>query len=323
MKIVNYSKYGSPDVIEIINREKPTPKENEVLIRVMTSSLSPAECAVRKADPFIVRFFAGLTSPKGVPGDMLAGLVEEVGSQVTKFKAGDRVFGSTGQSMGAHGEFVCLKDSEALVLLPEGLEFYEGSSIADGAITALPFLRDQAKLSKGQHILINGASGSIGTYAIQLSKYYGAIVTAVCSSKNHELVKSLGADIVIDYHKTDFTNNTNQYDVVFDTVGKSSFGKCKQSLTAKGVYLTTVPDFGAMVQTILFKNKKSKKAIFAATGLRKAADKIPDFELMRELALEGKLRTIADKEFTFTTIKDGHAYVDAGHKVGNVVLKIQ
>lgn len=322
MKIVNYKKYGTPEVIQIIDARKPEPKENEVLIKVMTSSLSPAECAFRKADPFIVRFFGGLTKPKGVPGDMLSGVIEDVGSSVTKFKVGDRVFGSTGPAMGAHGEFLILKDSDALAILPEELAFYEGSSIADGAITALPFIKDHARLSEGQHILINGASGSIGTYAIQLAKYYGATVTAVCSGKNHDLVKSLGADITIDYHKTDFTTHENAYDVIFDTVGKSSFGKCKNALTKEGKYLTTVPDFGAMIRGMFLKNKQTKKPIFAATGMRKPEDKLPDFEFMAVLAKEGKLKTVKDRVYNFETIKEGHAYVDTGHKVGNVVLEI-
>lgn len=322
MKTAKYNKYGSPDVIQIIDQDKPTPREDEILIKVHASSLSPAECAFRKGKPFIVRFFAGLTAPKATPGDMFAGTVQAVGKEVHNFTPGDRVFGSTAPATGSHAEYLVMKSDQTIARLPEILTFEEGTSIADGGITALPFLRDNGQIKSGDHILINGASGSIGTYAIQLAKNYNATVTAVCSKRNHELVRNLGADYVIDYTQQDFAANHHTYDIIFDAVGKRSYNQCKGALKEGGKYLTTVPTAAVIFFSLLPKSSKRKRPVFAATGLRKPEDKIPDLTWMAQLAAEGNLKTVIDKTYTFDTIREGHAYVDEGHKVGNVILRI-
>lgn len=322
MRIVKYVKYGSPEVVTVIDKEKPSAAADEMIIRVETVGVSPAECAFRSADPFITRLFGGFFAPKAVPGDYFAGVVEETGAELTHLKKGDRVFGTTGAKMGAHSQYAVLKKDDAVVALPEELDFYEGSAIADGGITALPFLRDSGKIQEGQHVLINGASGSIGTYAVQICKIYGAEVTAVCSSKNHELVKSLGADHVIDYHKVDFTKNDNTYDIVFDTVGKSSFKASKASLTENGIYLTTVPAVPEMMRTLFVKKDTGKRAVFSATGLRKASDKLPDFKWLADQAVAGKLKTVQDKVYSLDDIVEAHHYVDKGHKVGNITVNM-
>jgi len=322
MKAVKYSHYGTPDVIHIIDTNKPIANDNEILVNVFASSLSPSECAFRKADPFIVRFFSGLTAPKTIPGDMFAGIVDSVEANVVNFRPGDRVFGTVAPGTGTHAEYVVLDSNMAIVKLPERVSYQEGASLADGAITALPFLRNHGKIKANDHILINGASGSIGTYAIQLAKYYGATVTAVCSAKNSALAKELSADEVIDYAVNDFTKNLNTYDIIFDVVGKSSYRACKLALKSNGIYLTTIPNLFLLLHSILFKKKKGKKAIFAATGIRKPADKILDFNFLSKLAAEGQLRSVIDKVYTFDTIKEGHIYVEKGRKVGNVSLMI-
>lgn len=320
MKAVKYMKYGGPEVVTIIDKEMPRPKSDEMLIRVHASSVSPAESAFRSADPFITRFFGGFFAPKATPGDMFAGEVVEAGADVKKFKPGDRVYGTMGDDMGSHAQYVTAGMDKAIVKLPDNVSYAEGSSIADGAITALPFLRDSGKIKSGDHILINGGSGSIGTFAIQLAKTFGATVTAVSSNKNHELLVDLGADHVIDYKTEDYCNNENTYDIVFDTVGKSSFKKAKRSLTEHGIFLTTVPALPEMIQSVVRRNAKGKRAVFSATGLRKAQDKVPDLEWMAELASEGKLTSVIDRTYKFTDVSEAHAYVDTGHKVGNVIV---
>lgn len=323
MKAIKYIKYGSPQVIRIVELDKPKPKENQVMIKVHASSVSPAECAFRSADPFVTRFFGGILAPKSIPGDMFSGEIVELGEKVTTFSIGDKVFGTTGPSMGAHAQYVVLDSNQAIVKMPENMSFEEGCSVSDGAIVALPFLRDQGSVHAGQHILINGASGSIGTYAVQLSKYYGATVTAVCSGNNIDLVKSLGADYAIDYTKEDFTQKKNAYDIIFDTVGKSSFPKCKAALKQDGIYMSTVPSFLLLLKSMISRKKAGKKAIFAATGLRKPSDKKADFQILGKLVHQGKLKTIIDRVYSMNEIVEAHEYVEKGHKVGNVVVKFQ
>lgn len=321
MKVVAYSKYGTPDVIEIREIEKPTIKENEMLIKVHAGCISPAECAFRAADPFITRFFSGFFKPKAYAGDMLSGEVVEVGSAVTKFQVGDRVFGTRGTDMSAQCEYVTITEQHAFVKIPEGLDYFEAAALADGGITALPFLRDTGGIKEGMHVLINGASGSVGTYAIQLAKLFGASVTAVNSGRNKDLVVGLGADYFIDYKVEDFTQKIDTYDIIFDAVGKSSFSKCKQALKANGVYMSTVPTLGLMLKAA-FGGKKGKQAKFSATGLRKPHEKEPDLEYLAKLAVEDKLKTIIDRICTFEDIKEAHTYVDSGRKRGNVILSL-
>lgn len=322
MKTIKYSNYGDSSVIKIVNLKIPELKSDELLIKMYASSVSPSDVAMRKGKPFISRFFIGLLAPKVTPGDLVAGVVEAVGSDTHNFTLGDRVYGSAGSKMGAHAEYLKIKSTEAITKLPDNVTFEIASSLTDGGITAYPFLVEVGDIKAGQHILINGGSGSVGTYAIQLAKYFGAKVTTVSSSKNMTLLKSLGADFTIDYNKEDFTQNKNSYNIIFDVVGKSSYKECKSALTTNGIYMSTFPNTMTMIRSLLNKFTK-KKCKFKATGLRKANDKIKDYIVLSKLASSGTLKTIIDKRYSFDDIKKAHDYVELGHKVGNVILKIR
>ena len=323
MKVIICTKYGSPDVLQLKEVEKPTPKDNEVLIRIFAAIVSPSDCVFRKGEPFIARFFSGLIRPKNsIPGEMLAGEIEAVGKDVKLFKKGDQVFGSTGMSLGAYAEYICLPEEGVLTIKPANLTYEDAATVCDGALTALPFLRDKGNIQSGQKVLINGASGSVGTAAVQLAKYYGAEVTGVCSTTNLELVKSLGADKVIDYTKEDFTQSGETYDVIFDAVGKSLFTRCKSSLTQRGVYLTTVPTLVIMLQMLWTSKIGSKRAIIAFTGLRPAREKTKDLIFLKELIEAGKIKPVIDRLYPLEQIVEAHRYVDKGHKKGNVVITV-
>ena len=324
MKAIVCTKYGPPDVLQLKEVEKPTPKDNEVLIRVYAAAVNATDPVFRKGEPFISRFFTGLIKPKNsIPGDVLAGEIEAVGKDVTLFKKGDQVFGATGTSLGAHAEYKCLPEEGALAIKPANMTCGEAAAVVDGALTALPFLRDKGKIQSGQKILINGASGSVGTAAVQLAKYFGAEVTGVCSTTNLEMVKSLGADKVIDYTKEDFAKTGQTYDTIFDAVGKSSFSRCKSSLKQRGVYLTTVPTLAILLQVLWTSKIGSKKAVTAAAGLRPASEKAKDLIFLKELIEAGKIRSIIDRRYPLEQTAEAHKYVDKGHKKGNVVITIE
>ena len=322
MKAVQCLKYGTPDVIKLVEMPVPVPKDNEILIKVKTTSVEPADCATRSGKPFIIRFFSGLTRPKAIPGTELAGEVAAVGKDVKNFKAGDQIFGHTGIDFGAHAEYTCQPESSAFIIKPPEISFQEAISINDGAATALPFLRDKGKIKTGHKVLINGASGSVGGAAIQLAKYYGAEVTAVCSAVNFSFVKTLGADKVINYAKEDFTKTGKTYDIIFDAVGKNSYTKSRKALKQTGVYMTTVPTLGIMLQ-MLWRSKRKKKAVFAATGLRKPVEKLKDLNIFTKLTQEGKFSPIIDRVYSFNQIADAHRYVDTERKKGCVVIDME
>ncbi|MEJ2636705.1 MAG: NAD(P)-dependent alcohol dehydrogenase [Calditrichia bacterium] len=323
MRAAVYNRYGSPEVLELREIEKPIPKDNEVLIKIYAATVTAVDNIFRRGDQFFARMATGVTKPK-VPilGSDLAGEIEAVGKDVKLFKTGDQVFGDSGAATGTHAEYICLPETGPLALKPAGMTFEDATAIPYGGLTALPFLRDKAKIQEGQRVLVNGASGAVGSMAVQLSRNFGAEVTAVCSSANAELVKSLGADNVIDYKLEDFTQNTSAYDIIFDTIGKSSFSRCKRSLRPGGIYLTTVLTMKILLQMLRTSKMGSKKAVIAFTGLRPAAEKAKDLAFLKEIIDSGKLKPVIDRSFSLDQIAEAHRYVDQGHKKGNVIITI-
>jgi NADPH:quinone reductase-like Zn-dependent oxidoreductase len=320
MRAIVCKRYGSPEVLELQEVMKPVPKRNEVLIRIMASTVGPADCAFRKGEPFAVKLVAGLQRPKhAILGTELAGLVEAVGEDVTLFQPGDQVYGLSPHTSGAHAEYKCLPENAVIIQMPTGMSYEETVAICDGAATSLTFLRDQAKVKRGQKVLINGASGAVGIYAVQLAKHYGAEVTGVCSSANVDLVKSQGADHVIDYTREDFTANGRMYDVIFDAVGKRNFSQCAGSLSRDGIYLSTTPtlsNLASMLRTMLFGRKKSR---FVTAGLMQSKDNL---RVLNGLCEEGVLRPVIDRRYSLEQVAEAHRYVDTGRKRGNVVIQV-
>lgn len=322
MKAVIVTKYGGPDVIQIREVAKPSPKGNEVLVRIEATVAAPPDCAFRKGDPAVARLFTGLRKPKQIPGDVLAGVIESTGKDVTLFKAGDEVYGSSGASFGTNAEYITLPENAALAVKPANISFAEAAAVSEGALTALPFLRDGGQIAKGQKVLISGASGGVGVYAVQLAKYFGAVVTAVCGSANTALVKSLGADRVIDYAKENFTAAEDAYDIIFDAVAKSSFGKCRKALLSGGRYMTTVPGPAAMVQMLMTSISGKRKALFMATGLRKPEEKKRDLLFLNKLIETGELKPVIGREYTLEQMSEAHEYVETGHKKGSLAVRV-
>jgi NADPH:quinone reductase-like Zn-dependent oxidoreductase len=320
MKAIVCTAYGPPEVLQLQEIPKPIPKANEVLIKVHAGGVSPSDCAFRKGDPFLVRLIYGLSKPRlSTQGVEFAGEVEAVGKGVTEFVVGDQVFGMSPDTFGAHAEYLCLREDKPLTIKPANVNYAEMAGITDGATTALTFLRDVAKVQAGQRVLINGASGAVGAYGVQLAKYFGANVTGVCSGANADLVKSLGADRVIDYTLTDFTRSGQSYDVIFDAVGKRSFGECKNALTPNGLYLSTVPTWGvftSVLWTALFGRKKAK---FVTAGLMQNRDNL---NFIATLVEAGHLKAVIDRTYPMEQVVDAHRYVDTGRKKGNVILAI-
>jgi len=315
MKAIVYTEFGPPDVLRLKEVEKPTPKDNEVLIRIYATTVVAEDPGMRSS-PGI----NGFRKPKNpILGQEFSGEIETIGKDVTRFKKGDQVFGI--DWYGAYAEYKCMPEDKALTIKPTNMTYEEAAAVPNGALTALPFLRDNGQIKSGQKILINGASGSVGTYAVQLAKCYGTEVTGVCSTGNLELVKSLGADKVIDYTQDDFTQNGEAYDIIFDTVGKRSFSECKNSLTPRGVYLKTVP--GVEILLMLWPIKiDRRRAKFAATGLRSAKKKIKDLLFLKELIEEGKVKAAIDRRYPLEQTAEAHRYVEKGHKKGNVVITV-
>ncbi len=323
MKAACVDRYGPPE--EVVVREMPEPVvgEHDVLVRQVASTVTPADCAFRSAQPFIVRFFAGLTRPtEPIPGGAIAGVVEKVGPAVTQFAPGDRVFGTCDPRPGAMAELVVVPGDGALVKMPERLGFDEAAGLTYSYLTAMPFLRDEGALQAGQSILIIGAAGSIGSVAVQLARNMGAHVTAATSTRNVELVLSLGADEVIDRTKADYTAARAAYDVVFDTVGKSSFAACRAALKPGGIYLTTVPSFAILLHMMRKTRPDGKRAKLATTGLRPIADKARDMLELAGMVERGELRGVIDRRYPLARIAEAHAYVETGTKAGDVIIAI-
>ena len=319
MKAVVYDRYGAPDVQRIEEVERPVPKEDEVLVKIHATTVTRSDCGIRAAKPFLIRLFFGLRRPKQrILGTELAGEIEAVGAAVTQFAVGDHVFGSTNAFMtGTHAEFICMKESAPLALKPAGMTLEEAAAVTDGAILALMCL-EAAHIRKGQRILVYGASGSIGTAGVQLAKYFEADVTAVCNTKNVELVRSLGADRVIDYTQEDFTKNGETYDVIFDAVGKHSFSRCKGSLKPGGAYVAT-DGFRNLFLALWTSRIGDKKALFPIPPHYTQKNVL----FLKELIEAGKYRAVIDRCYPLEDVVEATRYVETQQKTGNVVLTIE
>ncbi len=323
MKAVVLTRYGSPKFLQVNEVAKPQIKDNEVLIKVKASTVTRADTMMRQANPFISRLILGFFKPrKNIVGTGFAGVVVEAGNSVTQFKEGDEVFGESGVNFGANAEYVSVAADGVIALKPTDLSFEEAATISDGALTSLNFLKNIANLQPGQKILINGASGSLGVAAVQLAKYYGAEVTGVCGPTNVELVKSLGADHVINYRETDFTKNGEKYDIIYDTVRKTTHAKSKGSLTEKGIYMSPVLKLKLLWNMILTSKSKTKKAKFTATGLQPAEGLRELLSELKTIIKAGKYKVIIDRRYKLEQAPEAHQYVDLGRKKGNVVIVV-
>ncbi|PSB43085.1 NAD(P)-dependent alcohol dehydrogenase [Cyanosarcina cf. burmensis CCALA 770] len=321
MKAIVCTEYGSPEVMQLKEVEKPTPKDNEVLIRIHATTVTSADLRLRKADPFAVRFFYGFIKPKknAILGSELAGEIEAVGKNVTQFQAGDRVFAGAGISLGANAEYICLPEAGAIAIKPTNMTYEEAAAIPFGATTSLIFLRDKGKIQSGQKVLIYGASGALGTAAVQLAKYFGTEVTGVCSTANLELVKSLGADAVIDRTQEDFTKSGKTYDIIFDTVGKSSFSGCLRSLKKKGIYLRAVHINLSPILRGLWTSITSSKKVIGGIAIERKEDLI----FLKELIEAGKIKSVIDRRYPLEQTAEAHRYVEQGRKKGSVVITVK
>ena len=318
MRAVVFDRYGAPDVLRLDDVEQPVPKEHEVLVKMHATTVTRSDCAVRAGKPFISRFFTGLRRPKQrILGTELAGEVEAVGAAVHEFGVGDHVFGTTSTfRFGTHAEFICMQESAPLAHKPAGMSFEEAAAVCDGVILALMGLR-AAGLRKGQKIVIYGASGSIGTAGVQLARYFEADVTAVCNTKNLELVRSLGADRVIDYTQEDFTKNGETYDVIFDAVGKHSFRRCRDSLKQGGIYVAT-DGLRNLILALWTPRLGGKKVMFPIPPRYTKKDVL----FLKELIETGRYRAVIDRRYPLEAVVEATTYVETKQKTGNVVLTI-
>jgi len=322
MKAIVWTKYGPPDVLQLKEVEKPTPKDNEVLIRVYATTVTAGDCEIRRFKAPIwlwlpLRIYFGLRKPrKKILGQELAGKIESVGKDVKRFKEGDQVFGHTGIGFGAYAEYICLPEDGVMATKPANMTHEEAAAVPMG-LDALHFLR-KGNIRSGQKVLINGAGGSIGTIAVQLAKSFEAEVTGVDSTSKLDMLRSIGADQVIDYTQEDFTKSGETYDVIFDVVGKSSFSGCIRSLKKKGFYLLANPGLSERVRGLWTSMTSSKKVI---TGL--ASYRTEDLIFLKELIEAGKIKSVIDRRYPLEQIAEAHRYVDKGHKKGNVVITVE
>lgn len=317
MKAIVFKEYGTPDVLKLEEVAKPTPGDNEVLIKVKATSVNSGDWRMRKADPYAVRFFMGLSKPKmNILGSTFSGEIEMAGKNVTRFKTGDNVFGSSVIRFGTHAEYLCLPADGALAMKPDNITHIEAASIPFGAMTALHWIK-KADIKNGQKVLIYGASGSVGTAAIQIAKHFGAKVTAVCSTVNVDLVRSLGADEVIDYTKSDFTQNGEKYDLIFEAVNKMPISRAAKSLTSNGTIIASAAMTGGMLSGMLISMTSRKKVLF---GVIKSTT--VNIEFLRGLILAGKLKAVIDRTYPLEQTAQAHAYVEQGHKKGNVAIEV-
>lgn len=314
MRAIVHDRYGPPDVLRLEEVERPVPGQNEVLVRVRATTVNRTDCHRRAAQPPAWRLFSGLIRPrKRILGSELAGEVAAAGTAVTEFAVGDEVFGLSLWALGAHAEFVCMPASGLIANKPARVSFAEAAAVCDGGLNALTALR-RARLRAGQQILVYGASGSIGTAAVQLARYFGAEVTAVCDTKNVETIRSLGADEVIDYTRADFTRNGRAYDVIYDAVGKHSFRRCKGSLKPGGIYLAT-DGWGNVARSLLISWTGGKRVVFPMGQYAK-----DDVLFLKQLIEQGDYRAVIDRSYPLEHAAEAARYVETEQKTGNVVL---
>ncbi len=319
MKAIIYTQYGPPEVAKLMDVPKPIPKDNEVLIKVYSSTVNRTDSGFRSAEYFISRFWSGLFRPKcQILGCEFAGIIEEIGKSVTTFKKGDKVFGYNDKTFGGHAEYLTIAENAAVTILPNNLNFDEAAPITEGAHYALNNIK-ASKIEKGQSALVYGATGAIGSSAVQLLKHFGVKTTAVCNTKNVNLVKSLGADTVIDYQTQDFTKTDNKFHFIFDAVGKSSFGQCKPLLTEKGIYIST--ELGKNAENVFFallsKFTRGKKVLFPIPTINKEV-----VIFFKTLIEKGEYKPVIDRFYKLEQIVEAYKYVESGQKTGNVVIKI-
>jgi NADPH:quinone reductase-like Zn-dependent oxidoreductase len=319
MKAIVHKTYGPPEVAQLTEVPKPIPKENEVLIKVFASTVNRTDAGFRSAEYFVSRFWSGLFRPKHqILGSEFAGVIEDIGQAVSSFKKGDKVFGFNDQTFGGHAEYLTIAETDALATIPEGLSFEQAAALTEGSHYALVNIR-AAKVQKGQQVMVYGATGAIGSAAVQLLKHFGAIVTAVSNTKNVALVKALGADTVIDYQTQDFTKTNTTFDFIFDAVGKSSFGQCKPLLKDKGIYVST--ELGKNGENILLALTTplwgGKKLLFPIPSISKE-----DVLLLKGLAQRGEFKPVIDRIYPLAEIVEAYKYVESGQKTGNVILKV-
>ncbi len=318
MKAMVATKYGPPEVLQLKEIEKPVPNHGEILIKVHATAVSSGDSRLRKADPFAIRLFFGLVKPKkAVLGAVVAGEIEAIGEGVTLFKKGDQVFASTGMTFGAYAEYKCLHEHGAIAIKPKNATYEEAAAIPFGGNTALYFLR-KGNIQRGDKVLIYGASGAVGTAAVQLAKHFGAEVTGVCSTDNVEMVKFLGADKVIDYTKEDFAKCNETFHVIFDTVGKMPFSQGKRLLKKKGFLLLSAAGLSHTIMG-LWTSITSRKKVVVGVVQEKAQDQ----RFLKELLETGKIKSVIDRCYPLEQIPEAHKYVEKGHKKGNVVITIK
>ncbi len=317
MKAAVYTQYGPPEVLQLHEAEKPSPKDNEILIRLEATAVNSGDLRIRKADPFGVRLFFGLLKPKiNILGSVFSGEIEGVGKDVKLFKAGDQVFGHTDMRFGAYAEYLCFSEGGTVAIKPDSINYTEAAVIPFGGASALHFIK-KATIKPGQKVLINGASGAVGSAAIQLAKYFGASVTGVCSTANIELVKSLGADNVIDYTKADFLQTGETYDIIWDTVNKIPFSQGIKSLNKNGILILSSAGMSEMLQGFWSSMTSSKKVL---TGV--ISHNAEDINFLKKLIEANKLKPVIDRIYPLEQIAEAHAYVEKGHKKGNVAIAI-
>ncbi len=324
MKAIVYTKYGPPEVLKLKEVAKPTPKDNELLIKIHATTVNRTDCATIRAIPFFARFFTGLFKPKKqIPGTEFAGKIEEIGNKITSFKIGDKVFGFDDQGSGPHAQYMTISEDKAITTIPKNITYEQAAASTEGAHYAYNFIK-KSNLKSGQKVLVNGATGAIGSAAVQLLKYFNADVTAVCNTKNIELVKSLGASKVIDYTKEDFTKDEEKYNFVLDAVGKSSFAKCKPLLQSGGIYISS--DLGYMAQNVFL--PLITPIIKPMIGNKKTVFPIPtdirgSILLIKKLIEQGKFKAVIDRKYPLEQIIETYTYVEKGQKTGNVVITVE